>query len=640
MSRLVPRFLVALLLAALLPAALLRAQTKAPVTALSGATGRETVYDDATKQLVLRGDARIVYGDIILTADEIRYSRDTNSVDARGHFVLTNASRRLVADAGTYNLTTGILKVQNLRVGDFPIYVRGESVEGTFDEMVFTNATIFFREEAAYAPSLKAKQITYRRGRIVSGEGLQLGLLGGHIFNLPHFEHDLTTELISLFSGKLGYRRSLGAFVEASLRLPVAQGVRLGGELGLYSSRGVMIGPAATYQRSAGDNQMNGGLSSGYINDYGNRLNDIFGRPVPKDRSFVDWTHHHQVGSRINLDGQFNYWSDSEVLRDFRSKRFFPVQQPDSFFESAYAGDNFLTSAFLRVHPNRFHRVQERLPELRFDLLPSEAPLGFYERLSASFAVLEEDSYLGSVRQRSTRFDAYYGIERPFPLTPWFTFTPVAGARVTHYTQAVGGRSDYTRTLTEVGFDARLRAGGTFDYRNEIWEIDGLRHLIEPRLSYRYAPRADAGTAYIPAIDRRVFSTYLQPLSIGDRRNLDELERLDTLRLALHNTLLTRDTTLGSRELASLNLAADHRFSRQPGDRPLSDLHTEFSLTPASWVRFEVFQRFTPKNRSQQELNYALTLEDQEWWSLRLSSYFLKQDYEEYTVDYRHRLNE
>lgn len=603
-------------------------------------TGKETVYDDRTKELVVRGDARLVYGEIILTADEMRYTRDNNAVSARGHFVLTRGAQRLVADEGSYDLNNDTLHVRNLRVGEFPIYVSGESVDGTFDRLVFSNATIFFREHAGYAPSIKAQRIIYERGRIVSGEGLHLGLLGGHVITLPKWEHDLTTELISYFVGRVGYRHSLGAFVEADARVPVAPGVKLGADTGLYSSRGLMAGPAAAYSRGKDDNFVSGALSSGYINDHGEKLNDILGRPVPEERSFVEWWHRQQIGPNFTLNGQFNYWSDSEVLRDFRPRHFFPVQQPDSFLEGTYTADNYVLSAFTRVHPNRFHRVQERLPEIRFDLLPSEAPAGFYERASASFAVLDEDAYLTSPGQRSTRLDAYYGIERPVALAPWMTFTPVAGGRLTYYAKAVNGKDTYSRAIGEIGFDARLRASGVFDYKNPLWEIDGLRHLIEPRLSYRYAPEADSGRRYIPAIDRRVFSTYLQPLSLGEQRNIDDLDALNTLRLSLNNTLQTRGPAGGSRELAALNFAADYRFERAAGQRPLTDIHTELALTPADWLRFSLYERFTPQTSAQQELNYALEITDQEWWSARLSSHFLRGDYEEYALDYRQRLNE
>lgn len=603
-------------------------------------TGRETIYDDRTRELLVRGDARLVWGEVVLTADEMRYRREANTVTASGHFIITNGSRRLVAEEGTYDLATNTLHVRNLRVGEFPVYLTGESVDGTFEKLVFTNATIFFRENAAYAPSIRARKVVYEQGRIVSGEGLQLGLLGSHFLQLPTFEHEIGTELFSYFVGKIGYRRSLGPFLEADGRIPVALGVKAGVDLGLYGSRGVMIGPAAGYRVGGENNSVTGGLTSGYINDHGDRKTDVLGRPVPENRKFVEWWHRQRIGERFTLDGQFNYWSDSEVLRDFRPKRFFPVQQPDSYLEGTYTGDNYVLSAFTRAHPNRYHRVQERLPEIRFDLLPSEAPVGLYQRASASLAVLEEDAFLNLPQQRSTRYDAYYGLERPTALAPWTTFTPVVGGRVTHYANATNGKETYTRTIGEVGFDARLRAAGVFDYKNPLWDIDGLRHLVEPRLSYRYAPKADSGARYIPAIDRRVFSTYLQPLSIADQRNIDDLDALNTVRLSLNNTLQTRGANGGSRDFAALNFAADYRFERKAGQRPLTDLHTELSLTPADWIRFSVYERFTPQTSEQQELNYALEITDQEWWAMKLSSHFLRDDYQEYALDYRHRLNE
>lgn len=630
------RLALCLVLAAL-AGAVARAQKP---DAVPQVTGLESTFDYQTRELVVRGDARLVWGEIVLTADEMRYRRETNLVTASGHFILTNGSRRLVADEGSYDLSTNTLHVRNLRVGEFPVYLTGESVDGTFEKLVFTNATIFFRENAAYAPSIRARKVVYEQGRIVSGEGLQLGLLGNHFFALPTFQHELGTELFSYFVGTVGYRRSLGPFIEADGRIPIALGVKAGADLGLYGSRGVMVGPAASYRVGGADNYVTGGLSSGYINDHGDRKTDILGRPVPQNRSFVEWWHRQRVGEHFTLDGQFNYWSDSEVLRDFRPKRFFPVQQPDSYLEGTYTGENYVLSAFTRVHPNRYHRVQERLPEIRFDLLPSTAPAGFYQRANASLAVLEEDAFLNLAQQRSTRYDAYYGLERPMALAPWMTFTPVAGGRVTHYADATNGKETYTRTMGEVGFDARLHAAGVFDYKNPLWEIDGLRHLIEPRLSYRYAPKADSGARYIPAIDRRVFSTYLQPLSIADQRNIDDLDAMNTVRLSLNNTLQTRGANGGSRDLAALNFAADYRFERKAGQRPLTDIHTELSLTPAEWIRFSIYERFTPQTAEQQELNYALEITDQEWWAMKLSSHFLRDDYQEYALDYRHRLNE
>lgn len=605
------------------------------------ATGRTFHYEDATKESVFTGNARLVYGDTVLTADEIRYSAATSLATATGHFVLNYGKRRLVADRGTYNLATKAVNVRNLRLGEFPVYLSGDTVEGTLDELVFTNATVFFRENAGYTPSIRASRLTYARGKIVRAEGLGLGLLGGHFISFPHFEQALDAAFVSYLSGRVGYRGNLGVFTELGLHVPVTTGLKLGADVGLYSSRGLMAGPSGTYQRADADGSVTGSFRSGYIYDAGgNRKSDILGAPVPHNRSYLEWRHQQRAGDHFTLNGQFNYWSDSEILRDFNHREFYPVQQPDSFLEAAYTGDNYSLSAFGRFHPNSYHRVQERLPEVRFDLLPVALPLGISERFNASAAALQADAFGLDPNLKTNRLDAYYGLERTFAPTPWFAVTPVAGARVTHYTDALGGKDTYTRTLGELGFDARLLASGTFDYRNPVWEVDGLRHLVEPKLSYRYAPEAANGRAYIPPIDRRVFSTYLQPLSIGDSRNLDDLTALNTVRLSLDNTLQTRDPAYGSRNLASLNFAADYRFDRPAGTHALSDIYTEIALTPAPWLRWEVFHRFDPNKTSQQELNTALELIDQEWWSVKLATHFLKKNYEEYYLEYRQRLNE
>ncbi len=650
LSRLLGRFSGPLLSLSLtfLSVSTLRAQ---PATPEPTGTANESTFDLETKELVLRGNARLTYGELLLTADEIRYNQQSKTANANGHVILTRGDRRLVAEKGSYNLENDTIHVNQVRFGRFPFYITGDTVDGTMENLAVTNANVFFRENASYAPSIHANKLIYQHGRIVSGEGLKLGLLGGHFVALPVFTHDLHSELLSAMSAHVGYRSSLGLFGEFGLQLPVAEGVKLGADVGLYSKRGLMFGPAASYSRTDSDSSTHGLLRSGYIHDYGDRLTDVLGAPIPRDRRFLEWQHQQKFSENFTLNGQFNYWSDSEVLRDFRPKLFFPVQQPDSFLEGAYTGDNYVLSAFLRANPNHFFRMQERLPELRFDLLPTLVVAGFYHRLNTSFAMLEENAYLGNPELRSTRFDAYYGLERPIALTPWFTFTPVAGARVTHYTKTnpASGKDNYTRTLGEVGFDAVMRASGLFEYKNETWGIDGLRHLIEPKLSYRYAPKAAEGRAYIPSIDRRTFNTYLPPLSIGDQRHIDDLDRLDTLRLSLNNTLQTRDKTYGSRNLATLNFAADSRFSRQPGQRKFSNIYTEATLSPAPWLRFEVLEQFSTQKTAQQELNYAIEITDQDVWAVRLSSHYLHNSfdgkignvgYEEYLLDYRQRVSD
>ena len=599
-----------------------------------------TYFDGRTKEAVGVGNAQLAYGDLLLVADEIRYSTDTKIAIAHGHAVLTQGARRLLADSITFQLNDGTYSVQNLRMGEYPLNLTGSSATGDRHTITLNDAKATFHEPGPFVPTLRADRLIYAPDTKLQAEGANLGIGGLRPVGFNFFKQDLKEPLLSYVSLTAGYRASLGAYLESGLHLPVAEGFRLGLDLGIYTARGVMIGPAASYGNNQGDNTYQGYIRSGFISDHGDRMTDVLGNPVPKNRGYVEWQHQQQITDNLTFAGELNYWKDSEILRDFRPKEFFAVQQPDTFLESVYRGDNYFVSAFGRFEPNDFQSVQQRLPELRYDLLPLTIGNGFTETFNASMAVLRDVPPTGGPTLDSTRFDAFYSLSRTFLPQPWLSFTPVVGGRLTYYDQALAGKGNYTRTLGEVGFDAAVRTSATYNYQNEAWHIDGLRHLMTPRLLYRYIPEANKGQIYIPPIDRQTFSTYLQPLELGAMRNIDELHATNTLRMELDNTLQTRDSVYGSRDLLVLNLAADYLFDPAPTERDLSAIHAEFAVMPARWMQFDTYLSVVPQSFTMREINTGLTIHDGDQWSVRFSSSFLRHELEGYFIEGRWRINE
>jgi LPS-assembly protein len=607
-------------------------------------TADDSTFDITSGEAVLRGHPRIVYGPTLLLADELRYNQAGSLVIASGDFSITSGVERLLAAGGTYNLATGFFNLTGVRAGEPPFYVTAAAAAGTRLRMTLTNAVVTFGDPGPFAITLAADQMIYEAGQRVMGEHGHLGLGGYPLFTLSKFDLAFDQPLISYLTVRVGYRSVLGAYADFGLHVPVWPGINLGADLGEYTARGVMFGPSGSYHFKSDDEEITGDFRSGFIDDHGDRSTDLLGRPVPEERGYVDWRHQQTIDDCLTLTGQISWWGDSDVIRDFHPNEFYPVQQPDSFLEGAYAGSNYYIDLFTRLAPNDFEIVQQRLPEIRFDLLPVPIAGGFYERLNSSYAVLQEDPLLTGSTLRSDRFDTFYAVDRPIALTEWLTITPVAGGRLTYYAEATGGLDTYTRWLGEIGADAELHASGVFDYRNELWEINGLRHLLTPKLSYRYIPEADKGQSFIPMIDREVFGTDLQPLDLGSMRNIDQLQATNTLRFELDNALQTRDTNYGSRDLLTFKMAADLNFLTQPAQQPpqqrWSDIYTGLSLTPISWLRLDLFQRLAPQHLNQQELNTGLELIDRDWWTLRLSSIYLKGQIEQYFLEYQRRLNE
>jgi LPS-assembly protein len=194
--------------------------------------------------------------------------------------------------------------------------------------------------------------------------------------------------------------------------------------------------------------------------------------------------------------------------------------------------------------------------------------------------------------------------------------------------------------MGEAGFDAALRLSAVFDVKSPRWRVDGLRHLLTPRLGYRYLPASGAESAVIPRIDRESFSTYLPPLGLGAARHVDDLRAANTFRLALDNTLQTRDPVLGSRDLLIANLAADLRLRRRAGERDLSEIHAEVIARPADWLQADIYQSFAPQTRRLREFNTGFTLRDGRDWSARIGSNFLRGQLQDYTLHARRRIDE
>ena len=600
---------------------------------------------------VFTGNARLTYDGALLLADQISYDPKTQVARATGRVSLTRGTERLLADELTYNLESRAYTVKNLRFGQDPVYISGSGLDADPKKVVIHDAVVTFSEPGLFAPTLRANHVTYIPGNSVKATNAYVGVGIIPLLPVPFYNQSVDDPLISHVKARAGFSSNLGGELELGLLAPFTRSVKLGGDLDIYTKRGVMFGPAAAYKFDNAHQSVRGSLRSGFIQDSGDRGTDILGNPIPKDRGFVTWEHYQTIGDNITTLGQVNYWSDSDVTRDFRERDFRQVQTPDNFVEGYYTGENYVISAFTRFQPNDYHVVQRRLPEIRFDGLPVDAGSGIYHRVNASIASLEDKS-LPALSDPVNRVDTYYALTRPFTPREWLSIKPVAGARFTYYDQATSGRDDYTRVLGEVGFDADLQASSTYNYKNEQWKIDGLRHLVKPYVSYRAIGNADQGQAYIPPIDRTAFSTYLQPLGLGDRRDTDTLEKTNTLRLGLDNVLQTRDPAYGSRNLAELNVAGDWRFDRAAGQSHFSAIQSQLALNPVNWLSFDTYANVTPSDLTLRELNTGVTFRDAGVWSVRVGTDFLKSDpssttpaggvvgIQEYSMDIRYFLNE
>ena len=625
-------------------------------------------YDEDAQRLVARGDARLEIGDSRLTADRITYYREFSLADAEGDVAVDRSGYRLLAEELSFDLENSVFSADLPRTGRWPFYLSAVSGGGEPGKASLRGATLYYGEPAApFGLSISSDRVTYADGErpTVSFEGATLRLGNVPFFYVPGFTHTLGDAPPYFFDFGGGQDSQLGTHVQTTTMLPVTDWLRAGANLDLYSKRGVLAGPALQYLHRAPDQQVSGSLSTGYINDQEEPEPDIFGEPIDADRGFAEWRHRHHIGERFHMTASASYWSDSEVMRDFRETYFDQNQQPDTFAEAAYAGDNFIVSAFGRFRPNQFQLVRERLPELRFDYLPVPVlKTGAYHHFSASYVRLREDldRFAPALDEEteSDRFDLAYRLERPVPLTDWLTLTPLIGARVTHYANqsadpgaaAVFGpafspgtpEDSATREIAEAGFDLEARAYATYPTVNRTWSVDGLRHLVRPVLRYRYF--SDPGTdGEIARIDRRVLTTERPVIDLADIRAADTITETHLARLGVENLFQTRAREYGSRTLAALNFYQDILFEkgtdlRGEAEDTFNATWVELVLHPAPWLKFDLGARMETESLTLDELRTRTTLISGEIWKLGLSTDLLNDRIDQYRLDFIYRFNE
>jgi LPS-assembly protein len=622
-------------------------------------------FDEKAQRLVARGDARLDFGDARISADRITYYQEYSLADALGNVTIIQDGYRLVADRLTFDAQNNTFAVDILRTGQWPFYLSAATAGGTPHTSTIEGATLYYGTPTPFSLSMNSDLIEYSdegNGSLKMGATtFRLGRIP--LFYLPSYTYHMNGAPYYV-DAEGGNDSQFGAYLQTTTLFPITPGLRAGANLDLYSKRGLLVGPAAQYTYDSENQRIVGAINTGYINDQGDPATDIFDDPIDTNRGFSEWRHQHHIGERVNVTASVSHWSDSEVTRDFRKAYYRDNQQPDSFFEGVYSGDNYYLSTFARFRPNDFQLIQERLPELRYDLLPVPVfDTGSYHRLSANYGRLRED-FGGNIptitaESQFDRFDLTYRIEHPIRLTDWLTLTPLAGARVTHYenqeidptalnsfsaTPAVLNDDQYTREIYELGFDLEARSYATYATQNSIWDIDGLRHLARPLLRYRYFSDPDA-LNQIAQIDRAAFDLSRPLLDLSDLRNTDSIEETHLARLGVENLFQTRAQGYGSRTLAALNFYQDILFER--GTRYDSEQQDTFHaswvelvLTPAPWLKFDLASRFKTESMTMEEVRTRTTITSGEIWEIGLSSNLLNDRIDQYRLDFIYRVNE
>lgn len=251
-----------------------------------------------------------------------------------------------------------------------------------------------------------------------------------------------------------------------------------------YSDRGFFIEPVLVYETP----NSKGRILGAKIVDKADV--DHLGDVIPNSkRGRFDLEHRTRIDEHTTVDVEISYQSDRNFLNEYYEGEFRQEKQQETYISYRKVVDNVAITVLGRKQLNDFDTQVEYLPQVERrvtgqavgDVLFGEAFVTIKDFISNARLVPDEDT--GDPIVRNLRTGRMAEIAWPFDLDNGDRIVVTGQADVTHF-QHVEGNGSNVRTAFAGGVEWQRTYSGTSDAQSEVWNINGLRRIVQPRVGY------------------------------------------------------------------------------------------------------------------------------------------------------------
>jgi hypothetical protein len=263
----------------------------------------------------------------------------------------------------------------------------------------------------------------------------------------------------------------------------------------------------------------------------------------------------------------------------------------------------------------------------------------FRQQIGVTPLYYEGDSSLGYFRRRfvtnsapdfeAVRGDSYHQVVWPRTHFGWLNFTPRVGGRYTYYGETDGpggGMNELHRGVFNTGAELSFKASRVWrGARSRMFEVDELRHILEPSLNYVFVPEPNRRPPELPQFDHELDSLRLLPIDFPDYNAIDSIDSRNVLRLGLRNKLQTiRRGEVDN--LLNWAVYTDWRLDPTGTQTTFSDIFSDLDLRPRSWLTLNSQTRVDIHEAEMVESNHRVTVQPGNVWSVTLGHRFLREN--------------
>lgn len=570
----------------------------------------------------------VTYGDARLSADRGTVNGRTGDALVEGNVRIERGNQMWQGERIEYNFKTGKIVSENFRTGQNPFFVQGDVVAGEQKAGVYVGANSLVTTDDYADPgySVRAKTIVVVPGDYIEARNATLHVGNVPVFYFPYYRRSLKHESNN-WTLVPGYRSRYGPFLLTSYNWFWSE--HFGGALHLdaRAKRGFGAGPDLHWQFPRFGE---GGAGYYYTHDLEPNQDPLL-PPVEPDRQRAFLRHLAEPRSNLTARLAINYQSDPFIIRDFFESQYRRNVQPKSFLEVNQLWSNFSLDLLAQPQINHFFETVERLPDVKLTAFRQQiGPTPVYYEGESSAGYFRRDFADAATNDyAAARADTFHQLVLPLSLFGWLNITPRVGGRFTHYTEASGlgaTTEEESRAVFNTGAEVSFKASRLWPAaRSKFWEVDGLRHIIQPSFNYVFVPHPTRSPRELPQFDYELPSTRLLPIDFPDYNAIDSIDSQNVLRLGLRNKLQTKRN--GAVEnLVHWALYTDWRLNTRRDQSTFADVFSDMDLRPFSWLAIHSEVRYDIDRGALDIADHRATISPNDVWSLSVGHRYVREN--------------
>jgi LPS-assembly protein len=605
--------------------------------------GDTVEYLTEGKEIQATGKVMVDYQGTRLSCDKLTVNMDTKDAVAEGHVRIVDSKGSMQGEKIIYNFNTKIGIVQNAGFTSPPFFGRTEKAEKLNES--------HFKASQGYATTcdfdrphfrVKSKTIDMYPGDKIIARGNTLCLGSIPTAYLPYLSQSLKDRNM-IVQLSPGYSKKWGGYLLSVYRHNLTDKITNR----LYLDYRDRLGFAEGFGTNFARTQIgNGDLKFYYTHERPKAAEE----KGEFERYFARFRHKWSIDPKTTLVNEIYKIKDSKrallgtdfnVLKDYFPREYEADSQPISYSLLTHSFSQSSASLMVqkKINPWYDNPQLEKLPELNYNL-PSlqigELPLYFdHTSQAGSYSMKHKVPAAENADYQANRLDTYNKLSLPVKVS-FVDLTPFAATRETVYDKNINGAHLAPRTVFYTGTEASTKFYRIYDTETNFLDLDinGLRHIVTPKISYNYNPEPTVPAGRLKQFD-----------------GIDSIDSNNSIDFELSNKLQTKRNGVPV-DLANFIASTSYYFykvtntadfntdtlTRSITRKELGNYFFKLELYPYSWMSVHSDAEYDRRNDDFASINYDLAFSGGKDRSVAFGQRYAKAGGNDLTLGYDWRL--